>query len=196
MRPSRGRYEEKAGLKRRGQGGYETGRRALPLPNPRCPLTAACAQAPPPNRSPARGGTQSSVGLDTFLWGLAAYQGKTRSGGSRQARKGQGGACGISQCSPQGHLQLLEPSGSGALRRIMSALLLADPTDDSCVSDPSCTLSLFYPHGFPGGPVVRTPCFHCRGRGFVPAWETKISHPAAWLGERKNALSPKCRWGT
>ena len=23
---------------------------------------------------------------------------------------------------------------------------------------------------FPGGPMVRTPCFHCRGQGFHPWW--------------------------
>ena len=27
---------------------------------------------------------------------------------------------------------------------------------------------------FPGGPVVKTPSFHCRGRGFNPWWGTKI----------------------
>ena len=35
---------------------------------------------------------------------------------------------------------------------------------------------------FPGGPVVKTPCFHCRGAGDVgsfPGWGTKIPHAAA-----------------
>ena len=27
---------------------------------------------------------------------------------------------------------------------------------------------------FPGGPVVRTWCFHCQGLCLTPAWETKI----------------------
>ena len=70
--------EEKAVLKGRGQGGYEKGRRAPP-PNPSCPLTTAWEQAPPPNRSPAWGGAQSSAGLAPFLWALAACQGETRS---------------------------------------------------------------------------------------------------------------------
>ena len=28
--------------------------------------------------------------------------------------------------------------------------------------------------GFPGGPVVRTQCFHCGGLGSIPGWGTKI----------------------
>ena len=27
---------------------------------------------------------------------------------------------------------------------------------------------------FPGGPVVRTWCFHCQGLGSIPGWGTKI----------------------
>ena len=27
---------------------------------------------------------------------------------------------------------------------------------------------------FPGGPVVKTPHFHCRGTGSIPGWGTKI----------------------
>ena len=27
---------------------------------------------------------------------------------------------------------------------------------------------------FPGGPVVRTRCFHCHGPGSIPGWGTKI----------------------
>ena len=34
------------------------------------------------------------------------------------------------------------------------------------------------PGEFPGGPVVRTPHFHCRGAGSIPGQETKILH--AW----------------
>ena len=36
---------------------------------------------------------------------------------------------------------------------------------------------------FPGGPVVRTQCFHCRGHGFNP-WGNKILH-ATWHGQKK-----------
>ena len=28
--------------------------------------------------------------------------------------------------------------------------------------------------GFPGGPVVKTPCFHCCGPGSIPGRGTKI----------------------
>ena len=35
--------------------------------------------------------------------------------------------------------------------------------------------------GFPGGPVVRTLRFHCRGHGFKP-WSGKIPHAAEQLG--------------
>lgn len=47
---------------------------------PPLPLTAAWAQAPPPNRSPAWGvaQAQSSAGLTPFLWGLATCQEETR----------------------------------------------------------------------------------------------------------------------
>ena len=33
---------------------------------------------------------------------------------------------------------------------------------------------------FPDDPVVRTLCFHCRGTGSIPSWETKIPHELAW----------------
>ena len=29
---------------------------------------------------------------------------------------------------------------------------------------------------FPGGPLVKTPGFHCRGHGLTPGWITKVSH--------------------
>ena len=28
----------------------------------------------------------------------------------------------------------------------------------------------------PRGPVVKTPCFHCRRVGSIPGWRTKILH--------------------
>lgn len=27
---------------------------------------------------------------------------------------------------------------------------------------------------FPGGPLVKTPCFHCKGHGFIPGGGTKM----------------------
>ena len=38
----------------------------------------------------------------------------------------------------------------------------------------------------PGGPVVRTLHFHCRGHGspIVPGWGTKIQHAMMWLTKR------------
>ena len=36
---------------------------------------------------------------------------------------------------------------------------------------------------FPGGPVVRTQCFHCWGLGSIPGWQTKI--PQAMLCREK-----------
>ena len=38
---------------------------------------------------------------------------------------------------------------------------------------------------FPGGPVVRTPSFHCCGPGSVPGQGTKILK-ATWCGQKKN----------
>ena len=36
---------------------------------------------------------------------------------------------------------------------------------------------------FPGGPVVKTPRFHCRGAGLIPGQGTGIPHAMwAWLG--------------
>ena len=40
---------------------------------------------------------------------------------------------------------------------------------------------------FPGGPVVKTPCPHCRGTGSIPGRGTKIPH-AARHGKKKKAL--------
>ena len=36
----------------------------------------------------------------------------------------------------------------------------------------------------PGGPVVKTPCFHGMGTGLIPGQGTKILH-AAWHGQKK-----------
>ena len=38
--------------------------------------------------------------------------------------------------------------------------------------------------GFPGGPVVKTLCFHCRGTRSIPRWGTKIPH-ALWHSQKK-----------
>ena len=37
---------------------------------------------------------------------------------------------------------------------------------------------------FPGGPVVKTLRFHCRGTGLIPGQGTKIPH-ATWCGPKK-----------
>ena len=37
---------------------------------------------------------------------------------------------------------------------------------------------------FPGGPVVKTPCFQCRGTGSIPGLGTKIPH-AMLRGQKK-----------
>ena len=45
-------------------------------------------------------------------------------------------------------------------------------------------------HGnLPGGPVVKTPQFHCRGLGFDPGWGTKIPQ-AAQGGQKKKKNLP------
>ena len=41
------------------------------------------------------------------------------------------------------------------------------------------------PWEFPGGPVVRTRCFHCPGPGSIPGQETEIPQ-ATWRGQKKN----------
>ena len=38
---------------------------------------------------------------------------------------------------------------------------------------------------FPGGPAVKTLCFHRRGHGFDPWWGTKIPHAPRSAAERK-----------
>ena len=40
---------------------------------------------------------------------------------------------------------------------------------------------------FPGGPVVKTPCFQARGYGSIPGWGTNFPH-ALWHGEKKMGL--------
>ena len=37
----------------------------------------------------------------------------------------------------------------------------------------------------PGGPVVKTPGFHCGGAGLILGWRTKIPH-AAWMWPKLN----------
>ena len=43
---------------------------------------------------------------------------------------------------------------------------------------------------FPGGPVVRTSCFCCRGYGFYPDLGTKIPY-ATWCGKKKRGKLQK-----
>ena len=48
---------------------------------------------------------------------------------------------------------------------------------------------------FPGGPVVGTPHFHCRGPGFDPWWEKLRSHMLcgmAWPKKEKRKKKRKC----
>ena len=37
---------------------------------------------------------------------------------------------------------------------------------------------------FPGGPVVKTPSFHCTGEGLIPGQVTRTPH-AEWLGQKQ-----------
>ena len=37
---------------------------------------------------------------------------------------------------------------------------------------------------FPGGPLVKTWCFHCSGPGSILGWGTKISQ-AMWHGQKE-----------
>ena len=48
-----------------------------------------------------------------------------------------------------------------------------------CLSILNLFLKKFQPGDFPGSPVVKTPGFHCRGRGLDPDLGTKILH-AVW----------------
>ena len=41
---------------------------------------------------------------------------------------------------------------------------------------------------FPGGPVVRIWCFHCRGPGSIPDRGTEIPQ-AAWCGQKKKCMN-------
>lgn len=43
---------------------------------------------------------------------------------------------------------------------------------------------------FPGGPVLRTLCFHCKGPRFHPAWELG-SHMLHGMAKRKNTYTDK-----
>ena len=42
---------------------------------------------------------------------------------------------------------------------------------------------------FPGGPVIKTPIFHCREYGFDPGWGVKIPE-ASW--QKKSKHNNKC----
>ena len=44
--------------------------------------------------------------------------------------------------------------------------------------------NIWSPGEFPGGPVVRTRCFHCSGTGAIPGWGTKIPQ-ATQQGQKK-----------
>ena len=48
-------------------------------------------------------------------------------------------------------------------------------TDDDMVPAPR---ELTVDGDFPGGPVVRTPCFYAGGAGSIPGWGAKIPHVA------------------
>ena len=55
----------------------------------------------------------------------------------------------------------------------------------------SCIISASNEH--PGGPVVRTPCFHCnghRGHGSIPGWGSKIQQ-AMWLSQKTQKQANK-----
>ena len=44
---------------------------------------------------------------------------------------------------------------------------------------------------FLGGPVVKTPIFHCRGTGLIPGWRAKILH-AEQLKKERTKERKKC----
>ena len=41
---------------------------------------------------------------------------------------------------------------------------------------------------FPGGPVVKTSRFHCKGHGFIPAQGTKIPHSTQHSQKKKKSV--------
>ena len=45
---------------------------------------------------------------------------------------------------------------------------------------------------FSGGPVVKTPCFQCRGMGSILGWGTKIPHVTC--PEKKEKKIEACTW--
>ena len=45
---------------------------------------------------------------------------------------------------------------------------------------------------FSGGPVVKTPCFQCRGMGSILGWGTKIPHVTC--PEKKKKKIEACTW--
>ena len=47
----------------------------------------------------------------------------------------------------------------------------------------------FLQGNLPGGPVVKTPHFHCRGLGFDPGWGTKIPQAAQGGQKKKKGIS-------
>ena len=65
-------------------------------------------------------------------------------------------------------------------------------TSSGCLFLPSCQPDVTAlctkqvdPGDFPGGPVVRTLRFHCRGTGSIPGQGAKILH-ATWLSQKLN----------
>ena len=50
----------------------------------------------------------------------------------------------------------------------------------------------FFLREFPGGPVVRTQCLHCRGPGSIPGWGTKMRKPRGMAMWGWTTLTPFC----
>ena len=48
---------------------------------------------------------------------------------------------------------------------------------------------------FSGGPVVRTPCFHCQGSGLIPGQGTKILENMITAKKQTHRLSKQAGWG-
>ena len=72
------------------------------------------------------------------------------------------------------HYRLLQDIEYSSLCSTVNSLLLIYFTNSNVY------LLIPYCWEFPGGPVVRTWHFHCRGPGFDPGWGTKIpqtTHP-------------------